>query len=255
MIDTHAHLDSEEFDKDRVEVIQRAFDNGVSKIINIGNNIASSEQSIELAGKYNGIYTSVGVFPEEVKELDDDSKNSFLQLAKSSDVVAIGECGLDYFVFDERETGLRQKKLFEFQIGIAEKLDLPLIVHARNAHDDILKILRLHQLKKKGVMHCFLGNWEQAQAFLDLGFYISFTGAITYKKKEGVWEVIKKMPIDKMMIETDCPYLTPQVFRGQRNEPAYVKYVAEKIAEVRGIGFDEVAKATYNNSVKLFNLK
>ncbi len=255
MIDTHAHLESRDYDIDREAVIKRSFDNGVEKIINIGTSLRGSYESIDLADSYKNIFASVGIFPEEQNKIDNDFKKKFEELAKMKKVVAIGECGLDYVIFKKEETFEHQKELFKFQLGIAQKLNLPVIIHGRDSYADIFEIVKFVKFgERPGVVHCYLENWEIAQNFLDLGFNISFTGAITYKHKDEVLEVIKKMPLDKMMVETDCPYLTPQVFRGQRNEPMYVKYVLEKIAEIRNLSFEEVEKATNKNATKLFKI-
>jgi len=255
MIDTHAHLESTHYNIDREAVIKRSFDNGVEKIINIGTSLQGSYESIDLADSYKNIFASVGIFPEEQKKIDNDFKKKFEDLAKSKKVVAIGECGLDYVIFKKEETCEHQKELFKLQLEIAQKLNLPVIIHGRDSYTDIFEIVKSIEFKERpGVIHCYLEDWKMAQKFLDLGFYVSFTGAITYKHKEDVYEVIKKMPLDRMMVETDCPYLTPQVFRGQRNEPMYVKYVIEKIAEIRNLSFEEVEKATNENAIKLFKI-
>ncbi|MDD3887490.1 MAG: TatD family hydrolase [Patescibacteria group bacterium] len=255
MIDTHAHLESTHYNIDREAVIKRSFDNGVEKIINIGTSLQGSYESIDLANSYKNIFASVGIFPEEQKKIDNDFKKKFEDLARMKKVVAIGECGLDYVIFKKEKTFEHQKELFRFQLEIAQKLNLPVIIHGRDSYSDIFEIVKSFTFSERsGVIHCYLENWETAQKFLDLGFNISFTGAITYKKKEEVSEVIKKMPLDRMMVETDCPYLTPQVFRGQRNEPMYVKYVIEKIAEIRNLSFEEVEKATNENAIKLFEI-
>ncbi|MFA6296405.1 MAG: TatD family hydrolase [Patescibacteria group bacterium] len=252
MIDTHAHLDFKDYDNDRDEVIKRSFANGLEKIINVGANLDRSKQAILIAENNEDIFATVGVHPEDLKDFDNNFRENFIKLAKTKKVVAIGECGLDYFYTKDPKNIEQQKKLFIAEIEIAKELNLPLIIHCRDAYEDAYEILKDKQAK--GVMHCYLSNWQMAQKFLDLGFYISFTGAITYKKKEEVLEVVKKMSLDKIMVETDCPYLTPQIFRGERNEPMYVKYVIKKIAEIKGINFDEVEKKTTENAVKLFEL-
>lgn len=252
MIDTHVHLDFDNFNQDREEVIKRSLANGIERIINVGANLERSKKAIEIAEKNNNIFASVGVHPEDLKDFDDNFEKNILELAKSKKVVAIGECGLDYFHTKDVEAREKQKELFLAQIKIAKELNLPLIIHCRDAYDDLYEIIK--DKKAKGVLHCYLSNWETAQKFLNLGFYISFTGAITYKNKEEVLGVVKKMSLDKMMVETDCPFLTPQIFRGQRNEPMYVKYVVEKIADVRDVNFDEIEEKTSENAIKLFKL-
>ncbi|MEW6407710.1 MAG: TatD family hydrolase [Patescibacteria group bacterium] len=266
-IDTHVHLDFKEFDKDRDEVIKRAFSGGVQKIINIGCNLERSKATVELAQKYENIFAAVGVHPHDVKKYESGNMNQELwKLAQNNKVIAIGECGLDYYrIEDDPSTSLGaskeiQKEFFKAQIALAQKLNLPLIIHCRDAFQDLLEILHntkyiLHNTRM-GVTHCFSGNRKYAAEFLKLGFLISFTGSITYTKPDGeLLKVVEEVPIDKMMIETDCPYLAPVPHRGERNEPLYVKYVAQKIAEVKGIKIREIEKITTENAIKLFNLK
>ena len=256
MIDSHAHLDFKEFDKDRAEVIQRAFANGVKKIINVGCNLERSKASIELAEKYRNIFASVGCHPHDVDIAELSIVNRELRkLTKSDKVVAIGECGLDYFRLENEKDKENQQKLFRTQIKLAKEMNLPLIIHCRDAYDDLLDILQSFDLSEKpGVAHCFLGNLSEAERLLDLGFYISFTGVITFPKAEKTLEVVKKISLDRILIETDCPYLAPVPKRGDRNEPVYVRYVAEKIAEVRDIDIEKVEKATANNTMRLFGI-
>lgn len=286
LIDSHSHLDFEDFDKDREFVIQRAFDSGVKAIINIGTSLESSKKSIALAEKHENIYATISLHPIDVdKEEFNDSV--FLELARHPKVVAIGETGLDYAVFvrerSERtqkrvsadsasvatsakeaaqsEGGLssekilkdKQKQVFKKLVEISVKVGKPIIMHSRDADEDILLLLKEMDLpKSRGVIHCFGRSYEAAKKFLDLGFLISYTGNITYNlERQGS---IKDVPLEKIMVETDCPFMAPVPFRGQRNEPSYVKYVAEKIAEIKKIDFSAVAEQTTKNCAKLFNL-
>jgi len=283
MIDTHSHLDFEQFDDDREEAIQRAFDGGIKKIINVGCNLERSKASIELAEKYENIYATAGMHPSEIFNLRSSIfkiLEELRKMAKHSKVVAIGEIGLDYFHLDSDDRDIRdisdskieqlktkQKELFVAQLQLANELHLPVIIHCRDAYEDLLEICKNYRGKTPlnppfangggmcGVIHCFCGDRWQAKQFLDLGFYISFTGNITYSKKEDaeIFEVIRKIPLDRILIETDCPFLAPAPMRGKRNEPLFVKYIAEKIAEIKKIDIAEVEKITDENAKKLFN--
>lgn len=261
MIDTHAHLDFKEFDPDRDEVIRRAYAGGVEKIINVGCNLERSRDSIELARKYKNIYASIGVHPHDVgKYKKERMKDELEKLIQSNKVVAIGECGLDYYRLEKEEDKEKQKEFFKIQLEIAYNKGVPLIIHCRDAFNDLLEILKDSKFKnpnsKQGVTHCFSGNRQIARQFLELGFLISFTGSITYTKPEGeLLKVVKEVPLEKIMIETDCPYLAPVPHRGERNEPLYVKYIAEKIAEVKGIDLEEVKRKTTENAKWLFGLE
>ncbi|PIZ57258.1 hydrolase TatD [bacterium (Candidatus Torokbacteria) CG_4_10_14_0_2_um_filter_35_8] len=258
LIDTHAHLDFKEFGNDREEVIKRAFDNGVEKIICVGCGPEHSNGSVELARKYDNIFASVGIHPHDLNKVNLEALSELEKLSKFLKVVAIGEIGLDYFRLEDKKDKPKQIKVFEEQLRLVGKLNLPVIFHCRDAYPDILKIL--WEFKKdynfRGVTHCFSGSQDYAEKFLDLGLLLSFTGAITYTEDPDaeIFEVIKKTPLDKIMIETDCPYLAPHPHRGERNEPAFVKFVAEKIAEVKGVDFKTVASKTTRNAEELFEI-
>ena len=270
-IDTHSHLNFKAYDADREEVINRTQKEGVV-CIDVGTKYETSKNAIELAEKNEGIYAAIGMHPIHIKtdlmklRMDNDEgafeplgeeyiKERYKELAKSKKVVAIGEIGLDYYYKPKTNTRLEQfkelqKEVFIEQLDLAKELDLPVIVHVRMAHADVLEILAKRQ--NKGVVHCFTGNWEEAQKYLDLGFYLGINGIIF---KFDIDEVIKKAPLDKILVETDCPYLTPPVEgKDKRNEPTFVKHVAQKIADLRGISFEEVASATTANAKKLFKV-
>jgi len=250
MIDTHAHLDFSRFDKDREEVIKRAFDSGVEKIINVGANLKSSKDSVELIEDYTNIYATVGVHPHDVGELEEKDLELLKALAQNGKVVAVGEIGLDYFKSTTPKD--LQKKWFVAQIDLAQELNLPIVIHCRDAHEDVKKILA-DKKYSKGVLHCFSGDLTDAQYYISLGLHLSFTGVITYTKQYD--EVIKNIPLECILLETDCPFLAPVPMRGKRNEPAFVKYIAKKIAEVRDISLKEVSNTTTQNAEELFNLK
>lgn len=271
LIDTHAHVNFNAFKDDADEVIRRCLDSNVW-IINVGSQNTTSERAVKIAEKYEkGVYAAIGLHPIHLWEsYHDFSELSFKtraeefdydfykKLAASKKVVAIGEIGLDYFHLppeNDKESVLeKQKEILIKQIELAQELDLPIIFHCRDAYDDLLKIIRDLPKVPQAVLHCFTDTYETAKKFLDLDFMISFTGIITYPKAERVREVVKKIPLERIMIETDCPYLAPQPVRGKRNEPIYVKYVAEEIARARGLSLEEVAKATTENAVRFFNL-
>jgi len=249
-IDTHAHLDFSEFDNDREEVIERARLAGVCYIINIGINKESSQKSLQLAKKYDFIFATTSLHPLDVGEEDFDEK-FFSELAKDPLIVAIGETGLDYYHNSNKE---KQKEVFKKLIRIAYQLNKPLILHCREAEKDLLEILSQEKLpEKRGVIHCFGKDISLAKKFLDMGFLISYTGNITYNPSRAI--SLKDVPLEKIMIETDCPFLSPLPVRGQRNEPAFLLYIAQKIAEIKRIPLEEVAKVTTENALKLFNLK
>jgi len=250
LIDSHAHLDFSQFQSDRDEVIARAVDAGVTQIINVGTDLASSEASVSLAQRYPSVYATVGIHPHDAKTLTSEALNRLVQLASDEKVVAIGEIGLDFY----RNLSPRhqQREAFRQQIRLAIELDMPVVVHDREAHAEVLKILQEEQAHRVGgVLHCFSGDLEMARGGLEMGFLISFAGPITYsgEKKQAV---AAQIPLERILVETDCPFLTPVPHRGRRNEPAYVRYVAEKIAEIRGISFEEVAEATSENARRVF---
>ena len=258
-IDTHAHLDFKEFDSDQDKVIKRAFNSGIEKIINIGCNLERSINSINLAKKYKNIYATVGIHPRDVVNYQlSEAEDELRKLAQQEKVVAVGECGLDYFRMDKenkKENIKRQKDFFVRQIKIAREFKLPLIIHCRDAYTDLLEILKEHYTDSyKGVTHCFSASFKYAKEFLDLGFLISFTGNITYTKKgDSILETVNKVPLEKIMVETDSPYLAPVPHRGERNEPAYLRYIAEEIAKIKKLSFEEIAKQTTQNAIELFN--
>ena len=250
LIDSHAHLDFSQFKSDRDEVMARALDTGITQIINVGTDLASSEASVSLAQRYPSVYATVGIHPHDAKTLTSEALNRLVQLASDEKVVAIGEIGLDFY----RNLSPRhqQREAFRQQIRLAIELDMPVVVHDREAHAEVLKILQEEQAHRVGgVLHCFSGDLEMARGGLEMGFLISFAGPITYagEKKQAV---AAQIPLERILVETDCPFLTPVPHRGRRNEPAYVRYVAEKIAEIRGIGFEEVAEATSENARRVF---
>jgi len=253
LFDSHAHYDDERFDEDRAETLNRVRESGVSYILNAAADMASSLTSVKQSEEYAFVYAAVGVHPHSASEMNEENLSKLSELAKKSKVVAIGEIGLDYY-YDNSPRDV-QKEWFARQIELAKSLNMPIIVHDRDAHEDIMSILKDCEAKKVGgVMHCFSGSVEMAKTLLESNFYISFGGPITFKNAKKAIEVVKYAPMDRLLIETDCPYLTPEPFRGKRNDSEYVRLVAEKIAEIKGMTFDEVAKMTLENAKKLFNI-
>jgi TatD DNase family protein len=271
LIDTHSHLNFKAYDSDREEVIKRTLKEGIF-CIDVGTKYETSKNAIELAEKHEGIFAAIGMHPIHIKtdlmklRMDEEEgafqplgeefdKERYKELAKSKKVVAIGEIGLDYYYKPKGTTKTekfkkKQKQVFVEQLEMSEELNLPVILHCRMAQDDLYEILKTHNAK--GVIHCFTGNFEEAQKYMDLGFYIGINGIIF---KLDLNEVIKKTPIDKILIETDCPYLTPPAEgKDKRNEPIFVKHVVQKIADLKGISFDEVAEKTTQNAKKLFEI-
>ncbi|WP_029688114.1 TatD family hydrolase [Thermoanaerobacter sp. A7A] len=251
LVDSHAHLEDEKYDRDREKVIEEC-KKDLTFLINVGSNLLTSKQSIELAHSYDFIYASVGIHPHDAQR-EFDKVEEIERLALQEKVVAIGEIGLDYYYDDPPKEF--QKEIFIKQIRLAKKLNLPIIIHDRDAHGDILDILKQEWTKDLiGVFHSYSGSVEMAFQVIEMNFYISLGGPVTFKNAKKPKEVAKAVPIEKLLIETDSPYLTPEPYRGKRNTPVYVKFVAEKIAELRDMSCDEVCRITAENAMKLFNI-
>lgn len=253
LFDTHAHLDDDRFDEDRDEVIRQCRQDGVDLILNAASNIETSVKSIALAGKYEFIYAAVGVHPHDASDMDEETPGVLAALAENKKVRAIGEIGLDYH-YDLSPRDVQKRKLIE-QIDLARQLMLPVIIHDREAHGDIMDIFKKNHIKEVGgVLHSFSGSAEMALECLRLGLYISISGPVTFNNARKTVEAVKEVPLDMLLIETDSPYLTPVPNRGSRNYPGYVRFVAEKIAEIKGISFEEVAQKTRENGKRLFGI-
>ncbi|RWU13555.1 TatD family hydrolase [Anoxybacillus flavithermus] len=253
LFDTHAHLNATQFNEDVEQVIERARAEGVSHIVVVGFDRPTIERAMELAEQYSFIYAAVGWHPVDAVHMTDEDLSMIERLAAHPKVVALGEMGLDYY-WDQSPKDI-QKEVFRKQIRLAKKVKLPIIIHNRDATADIVDILREENAGEVGgVMHCFSGSIEVARQCMDMNFYISFGGPVTFKNAKKPKEVAKEIPLDRLLIETDCPYLTPHPFRGKRNEPSYVKYVAEAIAELKGLSFEEVAQKTSDNAKRLFGI-
>ncbi len=253
LIDTHAHLEMREFDEDREAMITRARDAGVEYIVTIGTTVESSRDAVLLAEKHDFIYAAVGVHPHEVKDILHPSYEMIRHLAKHRKVVAYGEIGLDYHY--EHSPRTDQKRKFRDMLREARELDLPVIVHDREAHEDTLRILTEEWSPDLGgVMHCFSGDADMAKRLIEMGFSISIAGPVTFPKAEALREVVRQVPIEHLLVETDSPYLAPQPARGKRNEPAYVRHTAEMVAKIKGLTFDDVARITSFNAMQLFGI-
>lgn len=254
LIDTHTHLNASQFDEDRAEVIERARANGISRMINIGFNRETIPTSLQLAEQYDYIYSAVGWHPQDAKDMSVSDLQWIEKLCSHPKVVAIGEIGLDYY-WDTSSKEV-QHKVFREQIRLAHRIGLPIIIHNRDAHEDIIRILKEEKAEEVGgVMHCFSGDWEMAKQCLALNFYISFGGPVTFKNAVQPKEVLANVPLDRLLLETDAPYLTPHPFRGKRNESGYVRLIAEAAAEIKQLKYEEIAEITTRNAIKLFKLK
>jgi len=257
-VDSHCHIDGAEYDADREEVIRRARDAGVTTMLNVGTGDPHSgafERAVELAEKHTDIYAAVGVHPHDAKLFDDRAERRLLDLANQSrQVIAWGEIGLDYH-YDHSPRDV-QRKVFERQLRLARLLELPVVIHSREANDDTIAILReeMAGYERGGVLHCFGGSLEMATSAIDLGFFISFAGNLTFKKAEVLRSIAQQLPLDQLLIETDCPYLTPVPFRGKRNEPALVVETGRCLAELHGRELGEIGHITGENFGKLFRV-
>ena len=251
-VDTHAHLQWASFDSDRKDVLERAEEKRVTRIVNIGFDIAGSLKGVELAENHTGLYATVGIHPHSANTLNKEIMGKIRELTANPKVVAIGEIGLDYYRnLSPREV---QKQAFETQLALAEELGLPVVIHDREAHDDILQTLLRFEGKIKGVMHCFSGNKEMAQQCIDLGFKISFNGTITYSKNHELREIAKWINLKNILLETDCPFLAPQEVRGKRNEPSFLPMIAQEIANLKHISVDDLAETTTKNAEETLKL-
>lgn len=256
--DSHSHYNDEKFNSDREEIIQKTLEEGISRLNCVGYNIPSSYKSIELAKKYPFIYAVCGISPNDVPDNEDEIEEMIKQIEQMvkkdelKKIVAIGEIGLDYYW--NKENKQIQKKVFEEQINIANKYKLPIVIHTREAQCDTLEILNKIKVEKTGVFHCCPLNRELVKQALKLGYYISFAGPITFKNAKNAEEIVSMIPLEKILIETDSPYLAPEPKRGTRNDSRNVKLIAEKIAKIKNISLEEVAKTTYQNTKEIFKL-
>lgn len=251
MIDTHCHLEMAEFANDRDAVVQRAKDAGITAVITVGSNYKGNASAIALLNQYDFLYASVGIHPHDAKDFTEDTAEQIKTWLSMDRVVAVGETGLDYH-YDHSPRDVQQN-VFRRQLEIAKKFDLPVIIHSREAGNDTLDIL-MDSGVNKGVFHCFSGDIEMAEKVMGMGFLISIAGPITFKKVKNLTEVAKAVPDKYLLIETDAPYLSPEPFRGKRNEPGFLIHTAQKIAEIRGVSIDDISRITELNAKKLFRI-
>jgi TatD DNase family protein len=249
--DSHAHYDDERFNKDRDDVFNLLKENNITRVVNIGSDIPSSENAIKLSKKYDFIYASVGVHPHEAEGMTDEDILLIKEMSKEKKVVAIGEIGLDYY-YDNSPRD-KQKYWFESQLSLAKETDMPVVIHMRDATEDTISILK-NSGHNNCVIHCFSGSKETAKIMLDMGYYLSFAGPVTFKNAKGILDVVSFVPDDRFFIETDCPYLTPEPNRGKRNNSVYMIDTAKKIAEIRNTTLEHIAKITFDNASKFYRI-
>jgi len=253
LTDSHAHLEMPEFKKDLEAVIQRAKESGVEYVFTVGTEKKDWKRALEIAESHPSIYAILGVHPHNAKEIDHQTYPMLRELCRNEKVKAYGEIGLDFFRnFSPRDLQLMR---FREQIGLAKELGLPVVIHDREAHHETLEILKSEGAKDcGGIIHCFSGDYGMAKACMDMGFYISIPGSITFKNAESLREVVKRIPLDSLLVETDAPFLTPEPFRGKRNEPGYVRYTAQRMADVKNISLEKVAEVTTQNAMRVYRL-
>jgi TatD DNase family protein len=254
LIDSHAHLEMPDFRRDLEEVIQRASESGVKYIFTVGTEKKDWKRAIEIAQSHPFIYTILGVHPHNAKEIDDQTYETLKVLCKNEKVRAFGEIGLDFY----RNLSPREMQLNRFreQIALARELGLPIVIHDRAAHQETLEVLKSEKAGDLGgIIHCFSGDYDMAKECIEMGFYISVPGSITFKNAESFREIVRKLPLESLLVETDAPFLTPIPFRGKRNEPGYVRYTAEKVAQIKKVPFEKVAEVTTGNALRVFRLK
>ena len=256
--DSHSHYNDEKFDEDRKKIIKQTYDDGITKFVCAGYNIDSSVFSLEISKKYEFIYSICGISPNDIPQSEQQLWKDIAEISKivkgnkSKKLVAIGEIGLDYYW--NKENKELQKQAFIKQIELANELELPIVIHSRDASVDTIDIIRNNKVKKAGIFHCCQLNQELVRQALELGYYISFAGPITFKNSKNAPEIIKMVPMDRILIETDSPYLSPEPNRGKRNDCRNVRYVAQKIADVKGLTVEEVAQKTYENAIRIFKI-
>lgn len=253
LFDTHCHLNDAAYAPDIYDTVLRARDNGTSRMCTVGYDLTSSKQAVEIAEQYKGVHAAIGVHPHDAETFNNEAADELRKLAQSRKVVAYGEIGLDYYRnLSPKEI---QHKAFREQIALAKELKLPLIIHDRDAHGDTIQIMQEEKASQLGgILHCYSGSFEMARIVLKMGFYISIAGPVTFPNSLRLQDVVKFVPLGNLLIETDAPYLTPQVYRGKRNEPSYVRFVAEKIAELKKISFEKVAEQTTANAKKVYRI-
>ena len=250
--DSHSHYNDERYNEDREEILKEIYKQGITRTVCVGYNLEKSQIALNLANKYAHVYATCGISPNDIEDFSISNLEQIKLIGKSKEVVAIGEIGLDYYW--NKENKEKQKELFIKQIKIANELEKPIVIHTRDAVSDTLDILKNYPVKEKGIFHCCPLNPELVKEAIKLGFYVSFSGNITFKNAKPE-RVVLEVPNEKILIETDCPYLTPEPFRGRRNDSIKVKFVAEKIAEIKKMSLEQIANLTYQNANKIFKLQ
>ena len=251
LFDTHAHLNDPAFDEDRAELLETFRDAGVGMVMNVGCCLASSKDCIALAERYPWIYAAVGTHPDSADEVSEEVLEAYRQMCRHEKVKAIGEIGLDYYY----ETIPRQvqQRAFRMQMELARELDMPVIIHERNAHEDGMNIVREFP-KVTGVFHCYSGSAEMARQLVNMGWYIGFTGVLTFKNARKAVETAQRIPLERIVLETDCPFMAPEPYRGKRNHPGYLMQMAQKLAQIRGLDVEEVIRVTTENAKRLYRI-
>ncbi len=252
LFDTHSHLSADAFDADRFELIPNLYDAGVTRIIDVACDVRSADRTLDLLDRFPFIYGTIGMHPHDVKYMNNAMMDRIAECLQHKKMLALGEIGLDYHY--DLSPHDEQKRWFVEQLELAKQLNYPVVLHVREAFGDCMEILRAHRDGLRGVMHCYSGSIETAYECLDLGLSFSFGGAVTFKNAKKPIEVVRALPSDAILLETDCPYMTPVPYRGERNDPSFIHLTAEKIAEIRDMDAEEVAALTYNNAIRAFEM-
>lgn len=253
IFETHAHYDDERFDEDRDQLLRSMREQGIHPIINVGASIESTKTTMELAEKYEFVYAAIGVHPSDIDGLNEETFQWLREQAASSKTVAIGEIGLDYYWDKEPKVQEKQRIWFKRQMALAKEVKLPVIIHSRDAAEDTMKIMReVHAEEVPGVVHCYSYSKEMALEFIKMGYYIGVGGVVTFKNAKKLKETVEAIPLERILLETDCPYMAPEPYRGKRNDSSYIPYIVEKIAEIKGITTEEVERVTEQNARTLF---
>lgn len=251
IFDSHAHYDDEAFKEDREEVIDKIKKAGVSRVLNCGADLKSCESTLELTQKYDFIYGAIGIHPQDANQVF-NNLNKIGDMLQKDKIAAVGEIGLDYYYENfDREVQIRA---FREQMDLAKQLDMPVVIHDRDAHEDTLKVIKEFK-GLRGVLHCYSGSYEFAREVLKQDYYLGFTGVVTFKNAKKAVEVVENIPFERLLVETDCPYMAPVPYRGKRNDSSYLLHIIHKIAEIRKLSYDEVVKKTYENACDLFKIK
>lgn len=255
IFETHAHYDDKKFDEDRDSLLLSMKEHGIERIVNIGCDRASCEATIQLINQYDFVYGAIGVHPSDIDTMDEEIYLWMSHQLQHPKVVAVGEIGLDYYWDKEENVQKRQREWFSRQLELAEEANLPFVIHSRDAAADTFEIIKEHHSKKsRGIIHCFSYSKEMAKEYVKMGYYIGVGGVVTFKNAKKLKEVVEEIPIERIVLETDCPYMAPEPYRGKRNSSLYLPYVAEKIAQIKGIKTDEVEDVTYRNAQNLFGI-